>query len=258
MLEKQQAARLYERIARDIAAKIEKGHYAIGERLPAERHLAQSYSVSRPTIREAMFALELDGLVEVRMGSGVYVTARSPRSGSPTETDMGPFELLEARRVIEGETCALAASRIGEDTLVELERLIAVMGEADVARAEAADRQFHETIAAATENSALLASVQMLWDARERSLQYRLLAQKAHGAGIAPSFDEHGRILKALKAHDPERARAAMHRHLERVIEALLRATEVHELEQVRARVSAKRKRYMPAKDTKGASRSAE
>jgi DNA-binding FadR family transcriptional regulator len=249
MADKPEATRLYEQIARDIAAWIEDGRYAIGERLPAERHLAQAYSVSRPTIREAMLALEIDGLVEVRMGSGVYVIARTPRSGAPAETDMGPFEILEARRAIEGEVCTLAAERIGEETLAELGRLMTVMEGDDVAQAEAADRQFHEAIARATENSAMLAAVTMLWDARERSLQYRLLAQKALTAGLAPSFDEHVHIVEALRAHDPVRARTAMRRHLSMVIEALLRVTEVHELEQARARVSATRKRYMPAEE---------
>src|SRR5215469_14105709 len=107
MAAKSETSRLYEQVARDIAAKIEDGRHAIGERLPSERHLAQSYSVSRPTIREAILALEIDGLVEVRVGSGVYVSARVPSGGQAGRTDMGPFELLEARRAIEGEACAL-------------------------------------------------------------------------------------------------------------------------------------------------------
>ncbi len=247
MAVKPETTRLYEGVARDIALKIEEGRFAIGERLPAERHLAQTYSVSRPTIREAMLALEIDGLVEVRMGSGVYVAARVPASGRAGETDMGPFELLEARRAIEGEACALAAERIDAAGLDELERLLAAMEVEDVAQAEAADRQFHETIARATQNSAMLAAVRMLWDAREGSRQYRLLTEKAHTAGISPPFDEHGHILEALRARDPAQARMAMRKHLTLVIESLLRATEVHEFEQARARVAEQRKRYIAA-----------
>jgi DNA-binding FadR family transcriptional regulator len=247
MATKSVGTRLYAGVARDIASKIADGSYVVGERVPAERHLAQAYSVSRPTIREAMLALEIDGLVEVRMGSGVYVTARTPTSGSAAETDMGPFELLEARRAIEGEACALAAERIGEQDVEELQRLIAAMEIDDVIQAEAADRQFHETIARATQNSGMLAAVQMLWDARERSLQYRLLTEKAHSAGISPPFDEHGYILEALRARDPALARTAMRKHLTLVIEGLLKATEVHEFEQTRARVAAQRKRYIDA-----------
>ena len=247
MTTKLDASRRYARVAGDIAAKIVDGTYVVGERLPAERQLAQTYSVSRPTIREAMLALEIDGLVDVRMGSGVYVAAQTPANGSAAETDMGPFELLEARRAIEGEVCALAAERIGEPDYEELQRLIAAMEIDDVTQAEAADRQFHETIARATQNSGMLAAVRMLWDARERSLQYRLLTKKAHSAGISPPFDEHGHILVALRARDPQLARAAMRKHLTLVIEALLKATEVHEFEQSRAEVAARRKRYIAA-----------
>jgi DNA-binding FadR family transcriptional regulator len=247
MAPRSETSRLYEQVARDIALKIADGRLAIGERLPAERHLAQSYSVSRPTVREAMLALEIDGLVEVRMGSGVYVAARAPVTLHAGETDMGPFELLEARRAIEGEACALAAERIDEGDLTELEQLIAAMEVDDVTEAEAADRRFHEAIARATQNSAMLSAVRMLWDARERSRQYRLLTEKAHAAGISPPFDEHGHILVALRAHDPARARAAMRKHLTVVIEALLKATEVHEFEQTRARVAEQRRRYIAA-----------
>ena len=80
-------ARLYERVAAQIASKIAAGEFELGARLPSERELAQAFDVSRPTVREAIFALELDGLVEVRMGSGVYVAARSPRGGAAVRID---------------------------------------------------------------------------------------------------------------------------------------------------------------------------
>jgi DNA-binding FadR family transcriptional regulator len=93
----------------------------------------------------------------------------------------------------------------------------------------------------------MLSAVLMLWDARERSPQYRLLTEKAHLAGISPPFDEHGHILAALRLHDAAGARAAMRKHLTLVIEALLKATEVHELKQARARVAEQRRRYIDA-----------
>src|SRR5690348_1481108 len=101
--------RLYEKIAQTIAADIASGKFAVGQRLPSERDLAQALDVSRPTVREAIIALELDGLVDVRMGSGVYVLHQRPPAGQAPDRDIGPFELLEARRAIEGESCALAA-----------------------------------------------------------------------------------------------------------------------------------------------------
>jgi DNA-binding FadR family transcriptional regulator len=247
MIAKTESGRLYERVAQDLAVKIAAGHYEVGRRLPSERDLALAYAVSRPTIREAIIALELDGLVEVRLGSGVYVMARSPRDGQAGEMDVGPFELLEARRSIEGESAALAAALITDAELDELEGLVAEMqaeNTHDVVMSEDADRRFHMLIATATQNSAMVAAVQMLWDARARSPQTKLLSAKAHAAGVTPSIDEHAGILDALRRRSPDDARQAMRDHLTRVLTSLLAATEVHELEQARARIAAERRRY--------------
>ncbi len=247
MMAKAESGRLYERVAEDLSRKIATGLYAVGQRLPSERDLAQSYAVSRPTIREAIIALELDGLVDVRLGSGVYVTARLPNGGKAGEMDVGPFELLEARRAIEGEACALAAALISDEQLEELQGLVAEMqaeNARDVVMSEDADRRFHMLIATATRNSAMIAAVQTLWEARARSPQTKLLSVKAHAAGVTPRIDEHAAILDALRARSPEHARRAMRDHLTRVLASLLAATEVQELEQARARIAAERQRY--------------
>lgn len=240
-------SRLYERVSADLAGQIASGDVAVGQRLPSERVLAQTYAVSRPTVREAIIALELDGLVEVRQGSGVYVTAVAPRGGAAAEADMGPFELLEARRAIEGEAAALAALRI---TNAEVDAIAAILAEMeaesgrDVDRTEDADRRFHLAIAAATGNSAMLAAVELLWDARARSPQYKLMSDKAHAAGVVPLIGEHAAIVAALRHRQPDEARAAMRGHLTRVLDSIMAATEVHELEQARERVAAQRRRY--------------
>lgn len=240
--------RLYERIAEKLAAAIADGKYEIGQRLPSERELAQSFDVSRPTIREAVIALELDELVEVRMGSGVYVTHRVPPGGIAGAKDIGPFELLEARRAIEGEACALAAQHIDDIQLAQLSDLIGEMRDEnqhdDVVMSEDADRRFHELIAAATQNSGIVLAVQVLWDARTRSPQNRSMSRKVRARGVKPRIDEHRAILRALKRRDPESARAAMREHLARVMEELLAVTEVEELERARAESAAKRRRF--------------
>lgn len=250
MIAKTESGRLYERVARDLSGKIAAGQYVVGNRLPSERDLAQAYAVSRPTIREAIIALELDGLVEVRLGSGVYVTASLPRGGEAGEMDVGPFELLEARRAIEGEACALAAVLMSDEQLEELQGLVAEMqaqNARDVVMSEDADRRFHMLIARSSRNSAMVAAVQMLWDARARSPQTQLLSAKAHAAGVTPRIDEHAEILAALRKRSPDLARRAMRDHLTRVLDSLLAATEVQELEQARARIAADRKRYSAA-----------
>jgi DNA-binding FadR family transcriptional regulator len=240
--------RLYEKISEQLAKAIAAGEYDIGQRLPSERELAQAFKVSRPTVREAIIALELDGLVEVRLGSGVYVVNRQSPGGKEAAKDIGPFELLEARRAIEGEACALAAVRIDDAQLEELSALIAQMRDDnqhnEILMSEEADRRFHELIASSTQNSAILASVQMLWDARARSPQSHSMDDKVRARGLKPPIEEHAAIVRALKRRDPEAARRAMHKHITRVIDGLLQATEVSELERARAIVAEKRRRY--------------
>ena len=227
--------------------RIEEGRYEVGGRLPSERDLAQTFGVSRPTVREAIIALELDGLVEVRQGSGVYVAARHIEQSAHAKPDVGPFELLEARRAFETEACAIAATRITDEELDELERLVDAMSAEDVNVAEEADRAFHMKIAEATQNSVIIATVQMLWDARRRSPQSRSLDGKAHVAGVIPIPDEHAAIIAALRSGEPGRARAAMRMHISRVTESLLGATEVHEIEQAKAKVAEHRRRFLAA-----------
>src|SRR3982751_5660968 len=102
--------RLYRQIADQIAALISRGEYGAGQRLPPERDLAKQLGVSRPSVREALIALEVEGYVEVRVGSGVYVMGAPRATKRPAlPADSGPFELIKARWLIEAECAALAA-----------------------------------------------------------------------------------------------------------------------------------------------------
>ena len=103
--------RLYRQIADQIRTLIRSGEFPAGARLPPERDLAKQLGVSRPSVREALIALEVEGLVEVRIGSGIYVQGGSEARGpnGAHEAQAGPFELLRARHVIESECAALAA-----------------------------------------------------------------------------------------------------------------------------------------------------
>lgn len=239
--------RLYEQVADQLSERIATCVYGVGERLPSERDLAAAFGVSRPTIREAVIALELDGLVEVKTGSGVYVIAQVPKSGSPSVTDIGPFELLEARRGIEAEAAALAAGRITDAELNQLEALVAEMeleNKTDVVMSEDADRRFHMTIARATQNSAMIAIIEMLWDVRNRSPQSVRFLEHVRANGVKPIIDEHTAILNALRQRDPVLARAAMRQHLHSVMNGVLEATEVEAVERARAAVEVQRQRF--------------
>lgn len=239
--------RLYQHVAERLTRQIASGSYKIGDRMPAERELATSFAVSRPTIREAIIALELEGLVEVRVGSGVYVTTRKAQKTEPPVMDVGAFELTEARLLIEGEVAALAATQITDAELAELDDLLVRMSEENKKAAvagEAVDRQFHETIAKATNNSALIAMVEQLWTIRNRSPQCVLLFEKSRAKGYHPVVGEHRAIVEALRERNPVLARSAMRAHLSRVLDYLLDATEIEAINETKAKLAAQRNRF--------------
>ena len=105
--------RLYQQVADRIRAVIHEGQFEVGSRLPPERELALQLGVSRPSLREALIALEIDGRIEIRMGSGVYVCA-PPVAAERHTPSLGesPTELMQARATLEGAVVALAAARV--------------------------------------------------------------------------------------------------------------------------------------------------
>jgi len=224
--------RLYRQIAGQIATLIDSGEFAAGSRLPPERELAVLLGVSRTSVREALISLEIAGRVEVRVGTGIFVrspvdgrSAGSRRglegAGSENSHDEGPgpFELLAARRLIEGEIAALAARRIRKAELVALQGTIERMrahGD-DFEKRDAADREFHATIAEATGNGSFALVVHALWEQR-RGEMWTKIEQHFHTTALREkTLSDHAAIIAALAAHDGEAARAAMHRHLTRV-----------------------------------------
>jgi len=217
--------RLYLQVAEQLRELIGSGAFAAGQRLPSERDLAGQFGVSRPTIREAMIALEIAGLVEVRSGSGVYVLERAGRPAElPDAQSPGPFEILEARRLIEGEACALAARRIDNTQLARLQGLVDAMAEENRREqiTERADEQFHCLVAEAAGNSALAATVAWLWRLRNESAISTHFHRRVRAEGQRPIVADHQAILDALGRRDADAARAAMTSHLQRVIDHLL------------------------------------
>jgi DNA-binding FadR family transcriptional regulator len=239
----QDAQKLYQQIARRIAASIEDGRYAPGDRLPSERELADDFRVSRPTIRDAMIALEFQGLVEARQGSGVYVKAAPQIAEDAVERDVSALELAEARRLFEGEACALAAAIITAEQLARLESLIAEMTRETVAEVfEKHELEFHLTIARATGNAAITATVEDLWTLRRQSSGCAAAMRRARTNSRGDFVAEHRRIAGALRARDPKAARQAMHGHLAQVIDDLLGLAESDALEQTREKLAEQRR----------------
>jgi DNA-binding FadR family transcriptional regulator len=230
--------RLYRQIADQIGALIASGEFAPGKRLPPERNLAQLLGVSRPSVREALIALEIAGLVDVRVGSGIYVReaaahpASVPSAGESEEPDPGPFELLRARRLIEGEIAALAAKFAKEPDIVAIRETIAWMVQENERNAptQEGDREFHLRIAEASGNSALALVVRGLWDQRYRPMYTKIEQHFSTPALRAQSLSDHGSIFNAIERHDARGARAAMHRHLDRVYKEFSKSWK-HELD---------------------------
>ena len=235
--------KLYQQVAAAVANAIQRGAFAPGQRIPSERELADEYKVSRPTIREAMIALEVIGMVRSRHGSGIFVADNPPLDAPTIGLDIGAFELTEARRLFEAEAAALAAVAITDAEIAALEGLILEMERENEEHVsgEHADREFHLTIARATRNSAVVDVVESLWDARYRSPLCKHMLERARAVGVVPRIDEHQTILAALRERNPKAARKAMRDHLGRVIDGLLKATEIDTLERARAEVEAKR-----------------
>ncbi|HUN69083.1 MAG TPA: FadR/GntR family transcriptional regulator [Burkholderiales bacterium] len=210
--------RLYRQIADQIRTLIGKGEVAPGARLPAERDLARQLGVSRPSLREALIALEVEGLLDVRVGSGIYVSQADGRGrGAEIAGASGPFEVIRARWLIEGE-CAALAARHGSPAQLRAIRKAHADLEKEAKRHHNpldADRRFHVRIAEATGNSALELVVQTLWDQRVGPLYRALESKLEYPAMAAETIGEHESVLEAILERDPAAARSAMRRHMD-------------------------------------------
>lgn len=210
--------RLYRQIADQISALISEGEYSAGSRLPAERDLAKQLGVSRPSVREALIALEVEGMLDVRVGSGIYVTHPDKRRRRDAlQGASGPFEVIHARWLIEGECAALAAKNAVPEQIAAIRKAHAGMVKESKRDHNplAADRLFHVSIAEASGNSALVLVVQTLWDQRMGPLYRRLERKFEYPKMATETVREHHAIVSAIARHDPRAARSAMRQHMD-------------------------------------------
>ena len=217
-----ESQRLYERVAEQIGDLIRSGEFTPGHRLPAERDLAKTLGVSRPVVREAMIALEVAGLVEVRTGSGAYVRDQAPAE-AVLNAGESPSDILNARRLIEGETAALAAEMASDLDLDVIAAQVEIMQrEHDAGRPwHVADLDFHTAIARATGNAALPGVVERLWQTQHGAV-FSLLSERVNLTENWPAtLEGHQAILSALRARDGGAAKAAMRAHLAQVLEVM-------------------------------------
>ncbi|MEO0574672.1 MAG: FadR/GntR family transcriptional regulator [Pseudomonadota bacterium] len=238
--------RLYRRVLERLEKLIEDGEYPPGGRLPPERELAERFGVSRPTVREAIIALEALERVAVKTGSGVYVLD-TPKRTYGIDATVSAYELTEARALIEGEAAALAASMISDDQLDALEAVLAEMSdesEDGELISELADQKFHRIISEATQNSMIISVIDNLWHVRDNAPEVRAAYQAICEMEPQSRTVEHTEILEALKLRDANAARDAMHAHFGRILTKLIAANEKAQVEEIRRKTKESRERY--------------
>jgi GntR family uxuAB operon transcriptional repressor len=217
-----EAAAIEPRLYRVVSGKIEEliraENIQPGERLPSERDLATKLGVSRTSLREALIALELGGTVEVRGGSGVYVSEQATPVAEVPSAGPGPFEVLAARRLIEVEVAALAAKHASDSAIDAILVAVLEMEQHHEERSgnEQADRNFHLAIARATGNSAMVGVIEYLWSQRG-SLWHKLKEHFQTEELRQQTLLDHRNIFSAIASHDVAGARTAMRAHLDRV-----------------------------------------
>jgi len=238
--------RLYRKVMNKLLRLIENGEYPPGGRLPPERELAERFDVSRPTVREAIIALEAVGHVQVKTGSGVYVLD-SPQSSNGFDSSITAFELTEARALIEGEAAALAATMITDEQLAELEQALLEMADESADGglvSELADQKFHHIISQATQNKMISSVFDNLWHIRDNSPAVHKAYQAICEIDGKARVQEHQEIYEALASRDAAAARNAMHEHFTRILNKLIVAHEAQQVEEARKRASESRERF--------------
>lgn len=212
--------RLYRQIAEQLRSLISSGEFAVGSRLPAERELAKQLCVSRPSVREALIALEVEKVVEVRGGSGIYVLKpkkrRTSLKNSSQSAEWGPLELMRARELVESEVAALAARNAKKSDLQAMEDALQQMRN-EVAQGQIpreSDEAFHNAIAQACGNEVLRDTVRGYWQARHGTLFERLGDYFEDDISWDAALAEHADVLRAIRSRNAAASRSAMNRHL--------------------------------------------
>lgn len=212
-----------QRLLRD---QIERGSYRLGDQLPAERVLAEEHGVARGTVREALTRLADAGLVEIRRGSGTYVTHRPIEDTGSVIENARPLELIDARFALEPHICRLAVLHAGRDDLDRAEAYLTEMEQStgDPKRFSVADMAFHTLLAHSTGNGLLSWMVSQMSSVRDQEQWARMLRLTLTPETIEIYNAQHRRIFEAIRNREPETASAVMKEHLETARLSLTRA----------------------------------
>ena len=220
---------LPQEIASQLLLQIKEQELRPGDKLPAERQLAQMMVVSRPVVREALRALALMGVVDIRQGDGTYITSLEPKQLVAhldfvfAKDSVALTQLIEARRVVETGNVRLAAQRVTEPEIAGIQDLVETLAGCidDPTRFSETDIALHSAVCAAAGNFLLLQFMSIINTlgqlSRERTGGLRAVREAA--------LQDHQRILDALRAHDADAAEQAMQSHLDHVEAGLVATT---------------------------------
>ena len=224
--------RPYQEVGFALRKQLAEGQYQIGERMLPEREIAEQLGVSRTLVREALIMLELDNLIEVRKGSGVYIInlPSTQQAKKPAERNLaGPFEILQARQLLESNIAEFAARQVTPQDIMAMKKALRkesldVIDGVD----EQGDKDFHFAIAQATHNSMLVELLKQAWAWRENNPMW----QQLHSRIVDNSYRkewlvDHQLILNAMVHKDPLAAKRAMWQHLENVKQTLMSLSDV-------------------------------
>jgi len=217
-------------VAEWVLEQIRSQVYPEGTKLPSEREIAQTLSMSRPPVREALSALQIAGIVEIRPGDGTYVKSATPvnemvsNTMSVLEESESPFEVMQARRVLEGGIVKVAATQATDEDVERLEQALERMEDAvvhgDLSRYFQANREFHLAVATATHNSVLRKLLNSLLISEEKKLWQESIQRYLTDPGhIKVYVSRHQRLLQAIKARDADWAVREMREHFSETVE---------------------------------------
>ena len=215
-------------IAAELRREISAGNLHKKERLPPERQLSDSFGVARGTIREALNQLAKSGHVEVRPGSGTYITYEGDVQDLSVITAANPLELMDARFALEPHLCRLAVLNGRRNDFVVLENLCHRMEKSshDPSSFSEADTEFHRALSRSTGNGLLIWMLDQITSVRSQEDWTRMRHLTLNKDMITHYNIQHSRLLEALRAREPERAANIMKEHLETARLSLTRAVE--------------------------------
>lgn len=231
--------RLYQVIGEQLKEKILAGDYPVGTKMPPERVIAEELGISRTVVREAMIMLELEGLVEVRKGSGIHVICAQSESVSSLNEEeeafgrylveemkkAGPFELLQARQVIECTIASFAASQVTKQDIDLLNKIQSESERDSHNRDSEWDQEFHIQLGKITKNSVLSLIIELMWFGRKKNPLWLKLHEHIEAANLNSWPKEHAGIIQALQIKNSKQAKAEMWKHLESTQKSLYDAS---------------------------------